>query len=50
MDGERNRETYDSLARAGVDIALRSGNFRFSFHLYNTADQIGRAVAILNSA
>ena len=46
---ELNREIYETLKQAKVDIAYRRGNLRLSPHLYNTADDIDRAVSILNS-
>ena len=46
---QSNSDVHTSLAKAGIDIALRAGNLRFSLHLYNSLDEITRAVAILNS-
>jgi cysteine desulfurase/selenocysteine lyase len=46
---ERNSEIHTSLAQAGIDIALRDGNLRFSLHLYNTLDEVIRTVTTLNS-
>jgi selenocysteine lyase/cysteine desulfurase len=39
----------EALARAGITGAVRAGNLRVSFHLYNTADQVVRAAEILNA-
>ena len=49
VDKPRNREIYEKLKSEGIYIALRRGNLRFSPHLYNTGDQIARALEILNS-
>jgi selenocysteine lyase/cysteine desulfurase len=46
----RNREVHDALTASGVRLALRSGNLRFSPHLYNTDEQIENALSILESA
>lgn len=46
-DPLRNEEVYRRLAAEGIDVALRAGNIRLSPHLYNTSDDIERAVAIL---
>lgn len=46
---ERNSDIHSTLGRAGIDIALRSDNLRFSLHLYNSLDEVSRAIAILNS-
>jgi len=46
---ERNPEVHAALAKAGIDVALRGGNLRFSLHLYNTLDDVARAIAILCS-
>jgi cysteine desulfurase/selenocysteine lyase len=46
-DPRRNEAAHESLSRAGIDIALRSGNLRFSPHLYNTPSQIRRALDVL---
>jgi cysteine desulfurase / selenocysteine lyase len=44
-----NAGLHQLLAEAGVDAALRGGNLRLSPHLYNTADDIDRAVAVIRS-
>lgn len=49
MDGGRNSEVYSSLTRTGIDIGLRGGNLRFSLHLYNTLDEVDRALSVMNS-
>ena len=46
---DRNPGILDALARAGVHAAVREGNLRFSPHLYNTADDIDRAVDVLDA-
>ena len=47
---ELNHGIYEALKRAKVDVAYRRGNLRLSPHLYNTAEDIDRAVSVLNSA
>ena len=37
----------DRLAAAGVRAAVRAGNARLSFHLYNTENDVELAVAAL---
>jgi selenocysteine lyase/cysteine desulfurase len=49
-DEGRNVETYRRLTAAGVDVALRAGNLRLSPHLYNTGEEVDRAVALLLGA
>jgi cysteine desulfurase / selenocysteine lyase len=46
-DERRNEEIYRGLTDAGIDVALRAGNLRFSPHLYNTLDEIDRTAAVL---
>jgi selenocysteine lyase/cysteine desulfurase len=43
----KNRSIYEALANAGVHIAFRSGSLRLSPHLYNSADDIDRALRVL---
>ena len=45
----RNEEIYRSLERNKIDVALRAGNLRLSPHLYNTVDEIDRAVSVLRT-
>jgi len=45
-----NETVFRRLADAGIDTALRAGNVRLAPHLYNTADQIQRAAAVLTRA
>ena len=45
----RNGEIHRRLTEAGIDIALRAGNLRFSPHLYNTSEEIERALALLDA-
>jgi cysteine desulfurase/selenocysteine lyase len=49
-DPGRNRSVYAHLQANGIDIAYRRGKLRFAPHLYNTEDDIDRALAILNAA
>jgi selenocysteine lyase/cysteine desulfurase len=44
----RNTALYESLTAAGVHVALRTGQLRISPHLYNTYDDVDRALTILN--
>lgn len=43
-------EVFRHLKRAGVVCALREGAIRFSPHCYNTAEEIGRVIEILETA
>jgi selenocysteine lyase/cysteine desulfurase len=49
-DPSRNREIYERLNEAGIDVALRAGNIRLSPHLYNSLEDIDRAVLVLMGA
>jgi cysteine desulfurase / selenocysteine lyase len=42
------RERHERLTAAGIDTAYREGNLRFSLHVFNTADQVDRALAALD--
>ncbi|MQA74388.1 MAG: aminotransferase class V-fold PLP-dependent enzyme [Solirubrobacterales bacterium] len=44
-----NERLHASLREAGVEVALRAGRLRLSPHLYNTADDIDRALAVLRA-
>jgi len=46
---QRNVEIYERFLEEQVYIAHRAGNLRFSPHLYNTCEDIDRALSILNS-
>jgi len=46
---QRNREIYERLLNEKVYVAHRAGKLRFSPHLYNTCEDIDRALSILNS-
>jgi cysteine desulfurase/selenocysteine lyase len=46
----RNQEIYDALEREMICAAFRRGRLRFSPHLYNTDEDIRRALSVLNSA
>lgn len=46
---ERNPAIFTSLQHAGIDIALREEQLRFSPHLYNTEDEIDRALLVLTT-
>jgi selenocysteine lyase/cysteine desulfurase len=45
----RNEEISRLLAQNKIDVALRAGNLRLSPHLYNTVDEIDRAVSVLRT-
>ena len=47
-DPERNEGIYQALRDAGVYLAFRSGSLRLSPHLHNSAEDIDRALAVLN--
>ncbi len=47
-DPAKNQLYYDTLKEQQVFISLRNGRLRFSPHLFNTAEQIDRALAIMN--
>jgi len=44
---EKNRDVAARLRGAGVDVALRRGRIRIAPHLYNTEQDIDRALALL---
>ena len=46
----RNRDVYAALERGLVCGAFRRGRLRISPHLYNTVEDIDRALSILNAA
>lgn len=46
---ERNREIYETLLHHGVHGAFRRGRIRLAPHLYNTAEDIDRALEVLAS-
>jgi cysteine desulfurase / selenocysteine lyase len=45
----RNSQVYQALERERINIAFRLGKLRFSPHLYNTNEDIDRALSVLNS-
>ena len=45
----RNDKVYNALKQRGIHIASRSGNLRFSPHLYNTEAEIDHALSVLDS-
>jgi selenocysteine lyase/cysteine desulfurase len=47
-DRSRNEKVYHALRRREIYAAFRRGNIRLSPHLYNTEQDIDRAVALLN--
>ncbi|WP_405800216.1 aminotransferase class V-fold PLP-dependent enzyme [Streptomyces sp. NBC_01506] len=40
-------DRQDALARAGVAVAVRAGNLRAAFHLYNSTADVDRALDVL---
>jgi cysteine desulfurase/selenocysteine lyase len=48
-DSQRNTEIYQTLKEKGVEVAFRRGKLRLSPHLYNTKEDIERALAVLNA-
>ncbi|HZU38423.1 MAG TPA: aminotransferase class V-fold PLP-dependent enzyme [Gemmataceae bacterium] len=46
---ERNRELHARLKEQGIDAAFRRGIIRLAPHLYNTTDDIDRALALLHA-
>lgn len=50
QDPHRNAEIQAELKSKGIDIALRRGQLRFSPHLYNTKEEIERALVVLDAA
>ncbi len=49
-DRDSNRPLHARLKEQGIDVAYRRGNLRLAPHLYNTKDDIDRALTVLNSA
>ena len=45
----RNNDIYEALRREKVFVAHRAGKLRFAPHLYNTREDIARALSVLNS-
>jgi selenocysteine lyase/cysteine desulfurase len=39
---------HERLTAAGIDTAFREGNLRFSLHVFNTEEQVDRALAALH--
>jgi cysteine desulfurase/selenocysteine lyase len=46
-DRTKNRAVYEALRKAGVYVAFRSGSLRLSPHLYNSIDDLERALRVL---
>ncbi len=49
-DRARNREIHDRLAAVGVHVAFRAGSLRVAPHIYNTPNDIDRALDALSSS
>lgn len=47
-DRSRNRAIHAALAQAGIHVSYRGGSLRLAPHLYNSGDDIERAVATLH--
>ena len=48
-DPRCNSEIYATLKTKGIEIAFRRGLLRLSPHLYNTKEEIDRALTVLNA-
>ena len=48
-DSQRNGEIHARLKEEGVDVAFRKGKLRFSPHLYNTKEDIEKALVLLDT-
>lgn len=46
-NSKHNAIIYDHLKAAGIDIAMRENTLRFSLHLFNTIEEVDRALEIL---
>jgi selenocysteine lyase/cysteine desulfurase len=44
-----SEDRYRQLTAAGIDAAYREGNLRLSVHLFNTVEQIDRALDVLHA-
>jgi selenocysteine lyase/cysteine desulfurase len=49
-DPKLNADVHEALKKGGVYVAFRAGKLRFSPHLYNTDEDIDRALSILDFA
>ena len=48
--GEKNPQVLkDALAAKNIVVSLREGNLRFSFHFFNTRDQVDQALQVLRT-
>lgn len=47
---EKNPELFELLKTHSIYISLRNGRLRFAPHIYNTIEQIGSVLEILNTA
>jgi selenocysteine lyase/cysteine desulfurase len=47
-DRTRNRPLADAMKEQGIEVAFRRGELRLSPHLYNTKDDLDRALAVLH--
>ncbi len=44
----RLQNIMDNLEKQGVKLSMRSGRLRFSFHVYNTQDEVDRVLSMLS--
>lgn len=49
LEADRNREVFEHLAAAGLDVALRHGNLRVAPHVHNTREDIDRLLEVLDA-
>ncbi len=47
-DSKHNAIVYDALKAAEIDIAMRENTLRFSLHLFNTIEEVDRALDVLH--
>jgi cysteine desulfurase/selenocysteine lyase len=48
-DSRRNDEIHAKLKSAGIGAAYRNGKLRFSPHLYNTSEDVAKALSVLDA-
>jgi len=46
----RNRAIWSELSNVGIDVALREGNLRAAFHLFNSRAEVEQTLELLSSA
>jgi selenocysteine lyase/cysteine desulfurase len=50
QDKTKNEAIFELLKKNNIFVSLRSEHLRFAPHLYNTADEIEKALCVLNDA